>query len=435
MKVFIFILLALQLQSCITSTITISPEFQVYFNRGLFSEASDLAYASLEDVNYNKRSKTNNFLLELNGATAAIYAENYSLSNKLFNKAIDSLNTKQTAGYSPKYYEKIMLNTYNGLVLLQSHKPQEAKIEFNRATFQQAKALEENKNKIIQQQEKYAKKGYDDNISLAVTALHDKYKEFNNFVPYSDFANPYTSYINGLFKTIYGSKSDIENGILDLKRAQDMTPDNSFITLDINTANNIANNQKVPPTVWIIYEDGLIAKIDKVAFNIPLILKDHVNFVTISLPKIAPIEGVYQNIQISTNKEKVVTQTIVDMDRIIKTELQNKFSLEIAKAVAWAIASLLSQEATNNSLTWLGNLAISKILTNPVETRTWSTLPKYIQIARLEIPENRKLQILNSNGQIISDKIILEKDAQFVLINVRIPTREAEPSIIITKLK
>lgn len=462
MKKYLLFVFMLLLQGC-ASYSNKKEAFHQQFNAGNFEAASKVMYAenkkedgqetAPKEEQSAKKSEDKilpsdfgdlggmKFFIGLNSGTAAMYSQNYVLSDAMFGIASDAIAKRETGGYSPKYYEKVMLNTYRALALLQHGDIDNAKVEFNRAAASQSEAVQENKKEIGKLKKEAAEEQYAVNMGNAAEVLSKEYTEFDDFKPYADFANPYTSYMSGLFLSLHGSKADVENAILDLRRAKSMSPKNKFVKADIKMAEDIANNRGVGPTVWVVYENGLIAEIEKQHFVIPFMINGKVKVAHMALPKMAPLASAYPEIQIKAGKKTITTQSIVDMDRVMKTEFKNRYPVEVAKAVIWMTVNLIAQEAAqqaigNDNKGW-GNLAAIAIgsMSNPVETRTWSSLPKDIQIARFAMPKSRKIQIFDNTGKAISSEISIDKDIKQALVFVRVPTINAIPAVYVTKLK
>ena len=423
--------------------------FHQQFNVGNFEAASTVMYSSTsKEKAANTESEKQmsdlgdmKFFIGLNSGTAAMYSQDYALSDVMFDIASDSIAKEETDGYSPKYYEKVMLHTYRALALLQSGDIDNARVEFNRADASQGEAAQENKKEISKLKKEAAEEKFTGSMEAANKVLGKEFKEFDNFKPYADFVNPYTTYMNGLFLSLHGSRSDIENGILNLKRAKSMSPNNKFIKSDIQMAENLANSKKSPATVWVVYENGLIAEIEKQHFAIPFVINHRVKLAHMALPKMVPLTSAYPSIQIASNNKKISTQNIVDMDRVMKTELKNRYPAEVTKAVIWTTLNLIAQEVTQQAIgddnKLMGDIAALAIgsASNPVETRTWSSLPKDIQIARFAMPKDRKFKIFDNTGKEISQEIKIDNDIKQALVVVRIPTLNAKPGISVTKLK
>ena len=259
MKKYLVIVFMLFLEGC-ASYSQKKEAFHQQFNAGNFEAASKVMYSgssqakatNTESEEQGSEGKTlpsdfsdlgkMKFFIGLNSGTAAMYSQDYALSDAMFGVASDSIAKEETAGYSPKYYEKVMLHTYRALALLQAGEIDNARVEFNRADSSQAEAAQENKKEISKLKEEAAEEKFTGSMEAANKVLGEEFKEFDNFKPYADFVNPYTTYMNGLFLSLHGSRSDLENGILNLKRAKSMSPNNKFLKSDIQMAENHFKN-------------------------------------------------------------------------------------------------------------------------------------------------------------------------------------------------
>ena len=69
----------------------------------------------------------------------------------------------------------------------------------------------------------------------------------------------------------------------------------------------------------------------------------------------------------------------------------------------------------------------------PFDTRSWASLPKEVQMARLDMPQNRKLN-LSVDGMNLAPVVIPQNIRQAIVV-VRIPSKNATPSVLVNKLK
>jgi hypothetical protein len=67
-------------------------------------------------------------------------------------------------------------------------------------------------------------------------------------------------------------------------------------------------------------------------------------------------------------------------------------------------------------------------MTTHADTRTWTTLPKDFQVARVNMPTNRIINIKYGNNE---QNIKIDKTAKNAIVYVRIPTAIAKPSILV----
>lgn len=443
-KVFLCITIPILLSGCVSSYSMRKTAFENEFNQGNFSQAS---VSLITEEERNNKAYKDEFFMGINAGLASLYCQDYQNSAEFLDVSERAVDEDNTDGYPVKYYEKIMINTYKALAFWQSGDLDNAKVEFNRAYNRQAQAVEENKKQISKLQEEMAEKEAEresvkKSIVSAQKDIDERYPEFKAFKAYSDFANPYTSYISGLFLATSGnSKSDREDAVNYLKRVSKMSPNNKYVKQDVKMAEQIANGKKAPSAVWVVYENGLNPTVSKETFTIPFYLGSGVKVAQMSLPKLNPQNTVFENLEVTTGKKTVKTQTVADMDRVILTEFKQRFPWEVTKAVTWMTVNLIAQEASQKALKdqdplvkALAAVAISQI-SNPVEIRSWTTLPKDIQIARLDMPKNKSITIKNALGTPIAENLDLGKDTKQALVYVRIPTAQAVPSISVTKIK
>lgn len=417
--------------------------FHQQFNAGQYASAARSVLPSQPEDCQKDSFYDEGFLFSLNSGTAFLFSQEYNLSSKMYEISDSFLIEDETDGYTVKYYDKIMLSTYKALAYMQQGDIDNARLEFNRAYARQAEAAEQNKKQINKAQEELQEQNAQQSFASAQAVIAKEYREFDNFKAYADFTNPYTTYLSGLFLTTSQgtSKSDIENGVNYLKRVKGMAPDNKFVKADIRLAEGIANGKKPGAMVWVIYESGLVSDVEKVTYTVPFYLASGVKVAQMSLPKLVPLAEAYPNLLVSNGKDYIATEPLTDMDRVIKTEFKQRFPAEVSKAVVWMTVNLIAQEAAQQAIgkdqQLYGALAAAAIsqASNPVDTRTWTSLPKTVQIARIQMPKNRTVKLFTNDGQELTEDIVFDKNVSYALIHVRIPMVGAIPSVAVTKFK
>ena len=448
---FVFALIPL-LCACTSVTHRGQDDFEREFDAGDFKAAAMVYIDSLkteqiaanESLPEGKKPKelSLEFFPALNTATASFIANEPQKADEYFDLSLKLIKQEKTDNYDPRYYEKIMLNTYSGLNAWRAKNMKDARVEFNRAHQSQALAIEENKKKISELEDETISKNLESSLQEAKKQIKEKPLAFKNLKAYKNFANPYTSYLSGLFLILnHDSISDIENGINYLKRVKGMMPDNHFIKEDIKMAEEIATGKPFPPTVWVLYEGGLAPAIDKLTIEVPLYFGRGFKIASMSLPQFAPKEAGLPSIMVKSNNKYISTELIANMDAIVETELNERMPWEIAKALLWMSVNLLAQEGVqqafgNNHSTFgfITSVIISQI-TNPVETRTWASLPKNIEIARLPIPQNGAICLYSDKENPLSETITFNKATKYAIVYVRVPTITAKPAVLVSEFK
>jgi hypothetical protein len=180
-----------------------------------------------------------------------------------------------------------------------------------------------------------------------------------------------------------------------------MTPRNKAISTDLKVANNLRKGawrkSKLSPTVWVIYENGLAPLVDETLIPLPLFLvSGKVDYAQIALPKLKIRAASYPYLDIFSGKKKLgQTQLLASMDRVIQTEFKKEFPYKATEAVISTLAKALIQYELKKRGGIIGSLSgiAYQAATTHADTRSWSTLPKEVQVARIRKPKNNKIQI------------------------------------------
>lgn len=199
--------------------------FTEEYKQGEFCKATDTVLDEKNVCNTDiEKFKPADFNIDeqLNAGTSLFLAQKHELSESLFEKASSSIQEDLSStgiargtvevvtnasmlDYNPMIMDGIYLHSYTFLNALSAENKDDAKIQINRAyNFQQnavnafSKEIEKEKAdaaKEASQMEKDAKAANDKNISDVMA----NYKQFARWKGYSNFVNPYVTYISGLY--------------------------------------------------------------------------------------------------------------------------------------------------------------------------------------------------------------------------------------------
>ena len=117
------------------------------------------------------------------------------------------------------------------------------------------------------------------------------------------------------------------------------------------------------------------------------------------------------------------------MDRVIQTEFKKDFKGILTRAIISATSKAVAQYALSKNGdggTQVASLLVAaySFATTAADVRIWTTLPKDFQVARLDIPENRRITISPPGGQSFQIEI---PPCNNSLVYVKIPFRQAKP--------
>jgi len=360
-------------------------------------------------------------LESFNVADKAIHAIDRAPDVSLSRETLAAFSNLNALPYRGTYADRIMLYTLRALNYLELGDADRARVELRRAYERQREAVELNAQQLEaagQAAEKSSRsKGYDAQRAQQNprfrAGLDASYADLNQYRGYGDFANPFAEWLQGLYylgEALDGS--DIERGRFSLSRAAGMVPDNAFVELDRQMAERIAAGGPTPPTTWVVFATGTAPLRGEVRIDIPLfIFGGGVDYVGANFPRLVfnpnylpalsvePVGGLYAN--------AVTTQLLADVDAIVAEEFKNALPVIITKTLiaagTKAAAAYALREAFDNhddGLTALVRIAatIYQYAANQADLRTWGSLPKQYQIARLPTPDSGKIILLPRGG-------------------------------------
>jgi hypothetical protein len=353
-------------------------------------------------------------------------------------EAFASLTNLSTFPYRGTGYDRIMLSTYQALNYLALGESEKARVALNLALVRQQEAVAANAKRLenAQRERASAKSGgqrsYDAdraaNTPQVAGALGKEYAEddaIRQVRSYANYVNPFSVWLHGVYFLRAGEGgSDFERAYKSLERAAAMTG-NTYAQHDFELARKArdsAGSAKVPPVVYVIYETGVAPSRREVRINIPLfVVSNHVPWVVAAFPKLAYNRDAAPALILESNApgyESVTTQPLVSMDAVIATDFKNEWpgvltrtliSTGLKATISW-IANEAARRGTQNLSgnaaivggiirlsTYVGTAAYS-VATTAADLRTWHTLPKEIQIARIPLPADGALRLRSANG-------------------------------------
>jgi hypothetical protein len=322
------------------------------------------------------------------------------------------LTTPANLPYYGTGYDGILIDTYQTLNAMQMGNLDQARVNITRSYLLQKEIVQENSDRIEKEKAELAK---DKNVARSMQLNKDTSDNTditpfqNELKAYADYVNPFSVYLDGLYHlTQAADSSDVERARKSLERASSFAPDNQTVKNDFDIASKSISLPNIPPSVYVIFETGMAPSLDQVRIDIPIIITV-VSYVGISFPKLHFHQDFVSHLVLQSPEAPLQkTERIVSMDAVITREFKNNFPSIMAKAVASAVtkavaataANLAAKEADNPwvSLATQATTAAYQLATNIADTRSWQTLPKEIQIARMNMPVGRTLRVATPDG-------------------------------------
>lgn len=358
--------------------------------------------------------------------------------------------------YEALMSEAVLVNTYKGLDFLASGRSDYARIEFNRVNDRTRRAVDYFHEEIADQQAALKKEAQNQNGNASMVrnslanqsfqaAIANHYGEASNWSVYSDFIVPSSTYLHGLyFLANAAGGSDYERAATSLNRVAQMKPESTVLKADAELATNLASGEqslaKLPPQVWVVYENGLGPELQESRFEVPLVLtrdgRPSLVYFAIALPKYAERQAVPGNIGVMNEAGDVThTEQIADMGTVIRTEMKERFAGILTRAVSSAVIKAVVQNQAAEQFGAIGQLGalVFTAATTHADLRGWQAMPNHWQAARMDRPENGRLTLLDNRGDMLGNVNIPQQP--FTLVYIKRPTRQAPATVITMDLQ
>ena len=218
-----------------------------------------------------------------------------------------------------------------------------------------------------------------------------------------DWMNPYASHVTGVFRWLNGD--ECRNY---LKDAATCSGNNPTAARDFA---EIEKGLKPQNQVWVWLEDGLGPKREEWRIDLPLVLIPYVNrfvlYAGMAFPRLAYRDPAGSGWQVGATP----MAELVDMDAKLKTEFDVYFRAALTREITRTAVKIGSQIAlgvvAENLNDWRTQYALkaSQIAvaawaasTTGADTRSWTSLPKKVHVARIDRPADGKVTIAGAGG-------------------------------------
>lgn len=334
-----------------------------------------------------------------------------------------ALTNQANLPYRGRAYDKVMMNTYKAVGYLALGDKDKARVELNRSLQRQRDAVAANEKRIAALQDEQGKAARGElKDESGKSAAYDSTKALKDpktgpglqaaldaslapMKPYGDYVNPFSVFLDGLFFTVLGEGgSDLERGRKSFERVAAMVPENTFVRADLEAATLAAEGKAPEGVTYVIFETGTAAARDQVRVDIPTFLvTSKLAYVGAAFPKLKFNDAYIPTLGVTAGDVKVSTSVVASMDSVIANDFKNEWPAIVTKTMITtatkAILQAAVQKAAEDRGGMWGGLAAGLIMgavnsaTNIADTRTWTSLPKEFQYARVATPASRELTV------------------------------------------
>jgi hypothetical protein len=346
---------------------------------------------------------------------------------KVGSEAFALVTNQANIPYRGRAYDKVLLSTYRALNYLQLGQPDAARVELNRALQRQRDAVELNQKAIAEaqaqaakaakgevQDEKGQKAAYDVNAAQADPSTGPALSaalaaSTANMKPYGDYVNPFTVFLDGLFFSIRGENgADWERGRKSFERLAGLVPENPYVATDAALGAAAAEGKAPESITYVIFETGTGPIRDQLRIDIPtFIVTSKLAYVGAAFPRLEYNSNYLPNLTVSAGGQSISTATVASMDSVVANDFKNEWPTILTKTLITTATKAIIQAVVqkqlddqNPLLGFAGAVAMTALnaSTNIADTRTWITLPKEFQYARLATPADRQITV-SAGGQ------------------------------------
>ncbi len=150
------------------------------------------------------------------------------------------------------------------------------------------------------------------------------------------------------------------------------------------------------------------------------------NTVRIALPAYKQPPAVLMRAQVDVDKQQQPMQPVENIDALARSALKNDIAGITARAIARAVVKHKAQKEVEDKQGGLAGLfmTVTNMATERADTRSWTTLPQEIEVARLLLPEGQHtvhIEMVNAAGRVVDsiDQTVTVKSGQRQLLSQR----------------
>lgn len=381
-------------------------------------EPTDLLWALEAGTLLRQSGLTERSTKMLDGAESLVKDDDTrNIVSSTGSQALSMLANDNVLPYSPAVYETVMLNTYKALNFWRDGDFANARVEWNRSDDRQRRAAEYFEQEIAKQRDEIGKSENVDLVNRSLEGSSEALKksgvDLSQWQPYSGYVNPAAVYLHGLYFLFNGEgAADVEKAKSSLERAYALTR-NTQVQIDMQAARR--NKGKLKPAVWVLFENGTVARKEELRVDLPLfIVSGNVKYTGMALPMMKEGTPAYPYLTIGRQQTKM----LADMDMIARGEFKTRFNGILIKEIVRATAKTVMQKQLNDSNPLLGSLAaVAQAISTQADLRGWSTLPNNFQLASVPYPQSNRLTLgVPGHEDIVVD---LPSEKRPVLVYVR----------------
>ncbi|MEA2102981.1 MAG: hypothetical protein U9P80_10530 [Thermodesulfobacteriota bacterium] len=350
-------------------------------------------------------------------------------AEKTFRQGASLVINEKALQYRGKDFEKILIHAFDALDYLMLGNLEDARVEIRQAYHRQKQLYK--KHKKAMEEAGSGTRGWENAFRDADTAAFER-NRIKAARASSVYQNAFAYYISAL---VYELNNETDEAYIDLKKAIRAAPKCRYIQQDlIRLAKNLGFHEDVSkwqqkygeyacPTkgsidIFVVLESGSAPFLEDMSLPVPF-GKGGISFV--SFPVYVFVPQTTSACTIRCRGITARTGIVCDIDATAARDLMDKLPILFAKQVARVAVKSQITDAMGDQFGGIGLLAstVASAVTEQADLRTWSSLPKQIQVARIHVPENTAYITIESVPGLNHRRIDIPGGTKHLIVLVR----------------
>ncbi len=307
---------------------------------------------------------------------------------------------EQVQPYEGEDFEKILIHAMNAVNYLMAGDTEGARVEI-RIAYQRQNELREKHAKAIEKAEREGRtESWEQSFQKADSG---RYRELSSRAGnvHSVYQNAYAYYISSLVYELGGERDeayiDLKKGILAAPESESIRKDLIRLSRELGFYEDeqrwvarygaLEKEYGTGTDVFVIFQHGSAPVKEPLSFPIPL---PEGGLAFASLPVYRFVPSGTQAGNVGVEGRNVRTSVVSDIDAVAARNLLDEFPVLFAKQVARSILKAQMTKKLSREYGALGAITgtLASAVTEQADLRTWASLPKEIQVARVFVPEH-----------------------------------------------
>ena len=328
-----------------------------------------------------------------------------------------ALTNPEETVYRGTGYDRIMAPTLRGLNAMFAGEVESARQAFIEAGFQRQAAEDLRAEQI--DKARAAQKRADESANIERTTndpqaqakLQEMYARLDQFQPYADYANPFSEWLQAVYLLgVQIDPSDADRARSLLNRVLGMVPENPFVQADFASAEAATRGEALEGVTYVVFATGTAPFRAGERIDLPLFLVNReVDYVGVAIPVLHFNRSFEESLLVEAGGSSTQTAVLADMDRVISADFNAERGALITRQIAGAIVKAAAAWGVNQAAKQSNSAEVEllvrlatifyQVAMNKTDNRSWISLPKQYQYARVTTPASGEIELRRPSGE------------------------------------